>query len=339
MARRNRLAWWGSLALTPAILWAAMVLVWAGAPGGQTPLWRVVMAIVWLTAVVVALRRLRARTALGVCALLWLPVGLFFVTLSPSNERDWEAPSSRTAWARVEGGQVTLHNIRDFRYAPDGAWTEAWYDATFDLHELEESFFVLTEFGGIDGLAHVMVSFRFAGDRFVVLSVEIRRQVGETYNPIGGAFRQYELFYVAADERDAVALRTLVHGDPTWVIPMRAGREKTAAFFLDMVERMNALRLRPAWYNTLTSSCATNLATHYERVNQVRLGLDLRIFLPGFSDQLLEELGLLPEGVDRARARDRFLVNERARMDDNSACFSLAIRGEVPPGGPCPSPR
>ncbi len=327
--------------VAPLAIWALLVIALAGGFGGHPSPARWTAALIWLLAFLgLALgfrNRMRTVVALG----LWsAPVVIFFLFLSPSNDRAWEASSSRTAHATVEGTKVTLHDIRDFRYASDGSWTPSWYDATYDLTELEETWFVLTEFGELDGLAHVMVSFQFAGGRYVVISVEIRRQEGEVYSPLGGAFRQYELMYVVADERDAIGLRTLVHGDPTWVIPMNAGPEASRAFFMDMVGRVNELHQQPAWYNTLFASCASSLADHYERVNEVRLGWDRRIFLPGFGDELLEELDLLPPGMDRAEVRRLFRVNDRAVADGGSEMFSRAIRStatDATPGDTTPS--
>ncbi|TVP54070.1 MAG: DUF4105 domain-containing protein [Gemmatimonadales bacterium] len=313
--------------VAPLAIWAVLVIALAGGVGGHPSPVRWMVALTWLPVFLALALGFRNRARTVVALGLWsAPVVSFFLLLSPSNDRNWEAPSSRTAHATIDGTWVTLHDIRDFRYDAHGSWAPNWYDATYDLAELEETWFVLTEFGELDGLAHVMVSFQFAGGRYVVISVEIRRQEGEVYSPLGGAFRQYELMYVVADERDAIGLRTLVHGDPTWVIPMNAGPEASRAFFMDMVERVNELHQQPAWYNTIFASCASSLADHYERVNEVRLGWDRRIFLPGFGDELLEELDLLPPGMDRAEVRRRFRVNERAVADGGSERFSRAIR-------------
>lgn len=321
-----------ALLVTPLLLWGALVITLAGAPGGSVPPWRAVLAVFWCAAVLGALWRLRRPLAAGAVAALWLPVLAFFLLLRPADDRDWELHASRTPHATIDGDRVVLHDLRSFRWQPDGTYEARWRDKELRLDELEESAFVLTRFGGLEAVAHVMASFRFTGDRFVVLSVEIRRERGERYHPLGGAFRQYELFYVAADERDAIGLRTFVHGDPTWVIPMRAGPEANRAFFLDMVRRINALHEEPVWYNTVVRSCASELARHYEAVNDVRLGLDRRVFMPGFSDALLEELDLLPEGVDRETARALFQVNERALAHGDRPGFSRAIRGEAPAG-------
>jgi hypothetical protein len=309
----------------PLALGVALVVTYVGAMGGDVIVWRAILGVVLGLVVLIAPLMKDTRGAAASAAIL-LGVVMFWAAQKPSNNREWAELASRTASAQIEGTKVHFKNVRNFRYAEDGTPQPAWYDETYDVAEIEEGYFLLTTFGGIEGLAHVMVSFRFKGEKYLVMSVEIRREKGEEYHPIGGAFRQFELFYVVADERDALALRTHIHKDPTWVIPMNAGPQKTGEFFMDMVQRANSLHTTPEWYNSITSSCASNLAQHYEVINQVSLPPDYRILLPGFSGELLAELDLLPEGMTVDQAMASFRVDERARtlpLDEN---FSRTLR-------------
>ncbi len=296
-----------SLVLLPLNLWSAAVVALAGGVGGVVWGPRTALAFAVFVALTSSLFMHR-RAWLGVvltCGVLTAA----WAMLTPVVDRDWLEFAERTPYASVDGSKVIIHDVRNFRYISDTQWIPGWYDETYDVNDIEQGYLVLTRFGGIDGLAHVMVSFRFKGDKYLVLSVEIRKEVGESYHPIGGAMRQYELFYVAADERDAIALRTHIHKDETWLIPMNAGKQKTGEFFLDMTQRMTKLHKEPEWYNSFTSSCASNLASHYETVNNVSFPPDYRVLLPGFSEDLLAELDLLPEGMTPADAQAAFKVN------------------------------
>lgn len=295
----------GGAGATPSRLVVAIgfVAAYLGSRWAASPRWRPVV-----------------RSGLVAVVVLW------WTFQFPSNDRDWAPAASRTPMATMDGNRVQISNIRDFRYRSADDFDAAWYDAEFDVSEILGAYFVLTEFGGHDAIAHVMVSFEFEGDRFVVFSAEIRREQGETYDPVGGLFRQYELLYVIADERDAIALRSNVHRDPTWVFPIDAGPEATGRFFVDMAQRATDLAERPQWYNTLTNSFATNLASHYERVNQLRLPPDYRIAMPGYSEELIAELGLLPDGITLEQARAAFTINERAQANGVRENFSRAIR-------------
>lgn len=313
------------LLTVPLAIAVALTITYTGGFGGAFSVLRLLLGVVVAGLLVALPFVLKSWRGIALSLVLCLVVGGWWASHQPSNDRQWAEPASRTAHATIDGNLVTIHDVRNFRYDEDGTWTADWYDATYDLNEIEQSYFMLTTFG-FTGVAHVMVSFRFAGDQYVVLSVEIRREEGEEYDPIGGVFRQYEIFYTAADERDALALRTHVHKDPTWIIPVNAGPEKTGEFFLDMVKAMTDLHHEPQWYNTITNSCSTSLAKHYEHINDVRLPPDYRILLPGFSDELIAELDLLPQEMTVTEAREQFQVSDVATTIDVDENFSQAIR-------------
>ena len=63
-------------------------------------------------------------------------------------------------------------------------------------------------------IAHIFVSFDFAGGDHLAVSIETRKEKGEGYSTLKGFFRQYELYYVVADERDVIRLRTNYRHDP-----------------------------------------------------------------------------------------------------------------------------
>jgi hypothetical protein len=54
--------------------------------------------------------------------------------------------------------------------------------------------------------------------------LEARKEKGEGYSSAKGFFRQYELYYVVADERDVIRVRTNYRKDPpedVYVYPLR----------------------------------------------------------------------------------------------------------------------
>ena len=63
-------------------------------------------------------------------------------------------------------------------------------------------------------IAHIFLSFAFAGGDHLAVSIETRKEKGEGYSTVNGFFRQYELYYVVADERDVIGLRTNYRQDP-----------------------------------------------------------------------------------------------------------------------------
>jgi hypothetical protein len=137
----------------------------------------------------------------------------YWSTIEPKQDRDWAPEYARLAYATINGDQVTVHNIRNFDYRTETDFTPRYYDKTFDLNKLDSVDIIASYWAG-DAIAHIIVSFGFAGTDFLAVSIETRRERNESYSPIAGFFKQYELFYVVADERDLLRLRTNYRKDP-----------------------------------------------------------------------------------------------------------------------------
>ena len=124
-----------------------------------------------------------------------------------------------------------------------------------------------------------------------------------------------------------MGLRAL-RGDVLYLYPSNATPEQARAMLVDMLQRAQALRTRPEFYNTLTNNCATNLRAHVNRVVVERLPLGWATLFPGYSDELALERGLLATDLPLEQARERFRVDERARaaLADGGADFSRRVR-------------
>lgn len=120
------------------------------------------------------------KIALAVVAAAVVLRAAMCVAVQPSVQRDWNADQARLPVAQFDGDLVTVRNIRNFTYRSDSDFTPAWYDKTFDLRKLESAWFVVEPFGK-GGAAHTFVSFGFGGNDFVAVSVEIRKEKGESF--------------------------------------------------------------------------------------------------------------------------------------------------------------
>ncbi len=110
-------------------------------------------------------------------------------------------------YATISDNLVTLHNVRNFTYRTETDYDPHYYDKTFDLRKLESVDFVSVYWMG-DAIAHIMLSFGFDGTDYAAFSIEARKEKNEGYSSVKGFFKQYELVYVVADERDVIRLRT-----------------------------------------------------------------------------------------------------------------------------------
>ena len=323
--------WLGALAVLGITGWGALALTVVG-PGGDQG--RLALAAVYglagLAAVVALVLHRGQRFALPVFAVALVAIAVWWGGLRPSNEREWQPEVARLAYATVEGDMVTVHNIRNFDYRTETDFTPAYYDRTYDLKKLDSADLVAVYWMG-PAIAHLLLSFGF-GDDHLAISIEARKEKGEGYSSAKGFFRQYELYYVVADERDVVRVRTNYRKDPpedVYVYPLRVPRENIRRVFLEYVRKMNALRARPEFYNTLTTNCTTAILMN-TRVNPGSLPFSWKVLLSGYTPAYVYESGRIDQSLPFEELQRRSLVNAAAQAADQAPDFSRRIRAGLP---------
>jgi len=171
-----------------------------------------------------------------------------------------------------------------------------------------------------------MLSFGFKNGEYLVSSVEIRKEHDEAYDPIAGFFNKYELMYVIGDERDIINLSSNYYKSKVYLYRTVATPAQAQAIFVDVLERANKLAVKPEFYNTLTNNCTTNIVSHANKIVPNRIPYDLRILLPGYSDEYAYQLGLLDNSIPFEQLRKNSEINRMAEQHRDSPDFSRAIR-------------
>lgn len=269
--------------------------------------------------------------AAGLNAGGFLLVVLWWLTLKPSNDCDWQPDLAVLPYANVEGSQAAVHNIRNCDYRTETDFDVHYYDRTFDLNRIRTADLYMVYWGS-PYMAHTLMSFGFEEGGYVCFSIETRKKKGENYSAIKGLFRQFELAYIIADERDVVRLRTNYrHGEDAYLYRLRGSPEKVRELFLDYLRRVNQLQRRPEWYNAVTDNCTTGIRA--QRAAAERTPWDWRILVNGYGDQLLYERGMIATNLPLAELKQKCHINARARAADKEANFSLLIRQGVPGTG------
>jgi len=267
----------------------------------------------------------------GLLVLVLLVSGFgVLLTRRPSNQRDWTGDLARLPRATFDGDVATVENVRAFEHRSESDRAERWETRRYDLARLESVWYWVVPFGAVRGPAHTFVSFGFArpegGTEYVAVSVEARKEKGETYDPLKGILRRYELVYVVADERDLVRLRTKVRQDSVFLYRVQTPPEKGRALFRAMLDRANGLRERPEFYNTLTSSCTTNIVDHVNAIAPERVPFSYKYFLPAYADELAYDIGLLARDHPFPELRRRAWISGKALAHDDDPDFSQVIR-------------
>ncbi|EPM0509127.1 DUF4105 domain-containing protein [Pseudomonas monteilii] len=315
-----------SLALLLISAWGALALAYQ-APGGVA--WMLIAGWCLLGGILqVMLWRGRVVLALGGCALSFALLLIWWNGLEPSNQRIWADDVAQMTHGEIAGGQLTLHNVRNFDWRSDADYGIAWETRRYDLDRLV-SVDLITSYWGMSAIAHVLVSFGFDDGRFLTFTVEVRKEKGEAYSEIGGFFKQFELSIVAADERDALRVRTNVRDEESYLYRIDMPPEAMRALLLSYMQQANTLVEQPRFYNTITANCTTIV---FDMLQTIIGGLpvDYRLLLTGYLPAYVMSVHGLQDGysLDELRQRGRF--TERARIANDAADFSWKIRSDVP---------
>lgn len=317
--------------LMVATAWGTLAIYYAGPKSEPLRTALAALFAIFGTATLVLLRWRHWRwRAAGLFALVFAGVLAWWSGIAPSNDRDWKPEVAVLPYATIDGDRVTMHNIRNFDYRSETEFTPHYYDKTFDLRKLQSVDLVAAYWAG-PAIAHIFLSFGFGPNDYLAISIERRDQRGEGYSAIKGLFRQYELFYVVADERDVIRVRTNYRRDPpenVYLYRLKGSTDDARRVFRQYLAEINALRERPEFYNTLTTNCTGNIWLH-ARINPGHVPYSWKILASGYVSEYLYEQGRLDTRLPFAELQRRSLINVLARKANDAPDFSARIRADL----------
>lgn len=307
-------------------VWGLLAIIYSP---GKHRIWRVIAALIYG---LIAIYALVATSRLSVTAFFASFAVLIFWwrTIKPSNDRDWQPDVALLATAEVDGDLVTVHNVRNLDYRSETDFTLRYYDKTFDLRRLTAVDLISVYWMG-PAIAHVFLSFVFEDLDYLAISIELRKKRGDVYSALKGLFKQYELCYVVADERDVIRLRTNFRKpeELTYLYRTRITKEDARNLFLAYIKRINHLAKHPRFYNTLTSNCTTNILLH-TRGFRTRVPFSWKVMLSGYVDAFAYDLGGLDDSMTFEELKRRSLINARTQAAGDAEDFSRRIRRGLP---------
>jgi hypothetical protein len=218
--------------------------------------------------------------------------------------------------------------VRNFVYRSETDYTERWETRSYDLSRLR-GLDIFLIYWGSPSIAHTILSYQFDDGRHLAVSIETRKENGESYSALRGFFRQYELYYVVADEGDVVRLRTNYRHEDVYLYRLRTPPAVARAILLDYLETINRLARQPAWYNALTDNCTTTIRLHASHVVE-GIPHDWRWLANGYVDELFYELGVLNRDLPFAQLKSFSYINPKAQPVSPDGNFSEAIRKGLP---------
>jgi len=243
--------------------------------------------------------RRRIVLVLALTALLAL-AGLAVVVSSrvPSNNRVWD--EDVRLLSRVEtfaDGSVLFGKVRNWRYTRDAVVAKDHVARRYDPADIQGLWLYEQGLGLGGRIAHTFLVFEFpdhyGSGRWLGLSVETRRELGEKYSLLGGVLRSFEVTHMWAMEEDLVTRRVEFLDYPLVRYRVDVPGRYLGPIFRQFVDETAALAETPRWYNTLTTNCTNSLISYVNEVEPDAIPWHHSFILTGKVDDYLAELGYL----------------------------------------------
>jgi len=232
----------------------------------------------------------------------------------PSLTRDWDEDVRVLSGVEtLSNGALRLTDVRDWRYSRDAALSKDYVAVDYDPADVS-SLWVYEQDLGIGGrIAHTFLVFEFpesyGANRWLGLSVETRRESGETYSLVGGVLQKFEVTHIWATEEDLVTRRVDFLDYPLTRYRVTVSNESVARLFRQLVAETAELARTPRWYNTLTTNCTSSLIQYVNEVEPGSIPWHYSFVLTGRTDEYLARLGYLDAGSAQPVTREWLAAN------------------------------
>jgi len=267
------------------------------------------------------------RPAVGAIALILILGSAGNMLSPPRQDRDWYPYLSHTTHVELAAQTFTVSPVSDWSYEGDTPTSQTYTEASYDLNQLRQVWFMLEPQPGSQLAAHTLLLFEFDGDRILGLTIEARREVDEDYSALRGAFNAFELTYIWASARDLLTRRAVMLRHEVFVYPVAISGEQARTLLSRLLERTADLERQARYYNTITSNCTNELA------KAAGFNWAPAYILTGRSDEYLFRRGIIPgSSFEQAHARSdltdfvRALNNAPAEVFDRELLTELRRR-------------
>ena len=128
-----------------------------------------------------------APVRLGIVAwgLAFVALLVWWSSIRPSNDGDWQADVARLPRVEIRGEQLIVHNIRNFDYRTESDFTPRYVDRTYDLSTLR-GVDLFMSYWGSPAIAHTIMSWQFDNAPPLAISIETRKRKGQEYSAAQG---------------------------------------------------------------------------------------------------------------------------------------------------------
>ncbi len=318
-----------AIVLALLVIWATLAIYYSNLPWGGA---RLGLAVAFALFSVWTLWLSRQRHAPMAFAAVVLGVVAWWLSISPSHDREWRPEVAVMPRATITGDHVRIAGVRDFAYRSRDDFTVRYKEREFDLsHVTGIDFYV--SYWSEGPVGHTFLSFLFDNAPPLSVSIETRPEVGEGFAPVASLFKQFELIYVVGEERDIVGVRTNHRKETVYLYRLNTSAEDARRLMRIYLARINELAARPEFYHLLSNSCTINIIRYANAAGRVGR-FDIRHLLNGLIDSYIYYSGRVNTSLPFDELRRRSRINAAAQAADGAPDFPERIRASLPPSSP-----
>ena len=272
----------------------------------------------------------RKRIALVAVALGFAATLAWFLSIPARTDRNWPPELAVMPSAEIDANRIRVHGVRNFDYRTPDDFDVRYEDREFDLSKLQAVDVYYSYWDQNEAVAHTMFSWDFGGADVLCLSVEVRREIGQEAGALPGMFKQFEILYILADERDVIRLRTNYRKERVYLVRSVLTPDEGRRVLLDVLARVNRLREKPEFYRTIGNNCTTSIVGLVNEVLPRRIPFSKKILMNGFAPELAYANRLHATDLPFDEWKRRSSIDEAAVAADRDPSFSRRIREGLP---------
>lgn len=273
---------------------------------------------------------LKIKTGLKIAAIIFLVWFIYiFLIIQPTHQRNWEFGTETLPHISISDNQINIDHVRDFRYDTNNIVGFDYTNRRIDVTKITKVWFVVEPFTQFKQVAHTYFVFDFADQDPLVISVEARREKGESFNAFVGAFNQYELIYIWGTETDETIRRVVFENNKLYMYPLNITPDASQQLLLQLAKTTQQLETTPRFYNTLTSNCTNELAKAANAIKPDAIPWNIALIFPGYSAEQLYKLGFLPTDKSLTELTEKSYISDIVKRIYNQPDFSTALRSRL----------
>lgn len=278
------------------------------------------------------MKRIKLKLLVLILLLITTPLIYFFFILKPSNQRNWVEGMDVLAQVNINNNQVTIKNIKDYRFARGQIPSPNYQDRIVNVKDIERVWFVfepfiVKPFTNFKGVAHTYFVFDFKNAEPIAVSVEARREKGEKYDAFKGLLNQFELIYIWGTEGDLTVRRVVMENNPLYMFPLKISQNGVEKLFLQLAETTHQLESQPRFYNTITSNCTNELAKAANSIKKDAIPrFNRALVFTGYSVEELYKLGFLPTDTSLEELKQKYYISDIVKEIYMEPDFSSQLR-------------